>query len=64
MLMGSAGQQSRVLRTGVPYVQKSRKSRRRGDAKITHRHLLHTCTSLCHSHVSIVKPYGKAKSRQ
>ncbi|KAI0293312.1 hypothetical protein B0F90DRAFT_1763295, partial [Multifurca ochricompacta] len=54
MLMGNAGQQSRVLRTVVPCVQRSRRSRQRGDAKITYRHLLHTCVSLCHSHMSSV----------
>ena len=48
MTIGNAGQQSKLSLTGVPWVQKSRRSRDWGEPKIIYRHLRHTWTSLCH----------------
>jgi hypothetical protein len=48
--IGSAGQQSKLFLTGVPWLQNSCKSRKWGELKIIYRHLRHTWTSLCHFH--------------
>ena len=50
MAIGRGGQQSRVFLTGVPYVQKSRRSSRCCEANTIDRHRRHTCTSVCHCH--------------
>src|SRR5216683_6745133 len=48
MMIGNSGQISSISLTDLVYVQRSRRSRRRGDANATFRHLRHTCTSVCH----------------
>ncbi|KAI9437268.1 hypothetical protein H4582DRAFT_1958952 [Lactarius indigo] len=48
MTIGKAGQQPRPFLTGVPWVQRSSRLRRNGDANMRYRHLWQTCTS-CHS---------------
>src|SRR6266850_7569295 len=45
MLIGKGGQISSDVLAGVLLVQTSRRSRRRGDPKIAHLHLRHTCIS-------------------
>jgi hypothetical protein len=54
IIMGRGGQMSSVFLTGVLESQKSRRSRRQGDANTRCRHFWHTCTSLFHGHVSAV----------
>src|SRR6266850_1231927 len=49
--IGKAGQTSSHAFTGVLVVQWSFRSRRRGDAKTTLRHLRQTCTSVYHPSV-------------
>src|SRR6266702_2457253 len=44
MTIGKAGRQPRFFLTVVPCVQRSRRSRRRGDPKTICRHLWQTCT--------------------
>ena len=51
MTRGKGGQISSASRTGVLAVQRSRRSRQRGDLKTTHRHRRQTCTSDCHDSV-------------
>src|SRR5580693_6402218 len=46
--MGNGGQMSSNFFTGLLFVQKSRRSRRRGEENTTDRHRLHTCTSVRH----------------
>src|SRR6267142_2919616 len=53
MLIGNGGQISSDAIVGVLSVQTSRRSRRRGDPKITHLHLRHTCIIACHLQVYI-----------
>src|SRR6267142_3780969 len=53
MLIGKGGQISSDVLVGVLSVQTICRSRRRGDPKITHRHLRHTCISACHLQVYI-----------
>ena len=50
MEIGKDGQIFRRFLVGVLAVQETRKSRRRGDAKMMCRHLRLTCASLCHVH--------------
>ena len=45
-LIGRAGQQSRVFKTGVPYVQWSRRFRLRGDVNMICRHPWQTHVSI------------------
>src|SRR5712691_2656340 len=53
--IGKGGQISSNLLTGVVLVQRSRKSRRRGDPKTTCRHRRHTCVSGFHLHVKLIR---------
>src|SRR6266850_7506891 len=53
MLIGKGGQISSDVLAGVLSVQTSCRFRRRGDPKITHLHLRHTCISACHLQVSV-----------
>jgi len=48
MTIGNSGQISSMFLTGLVYVQRSCRSRRRGDANTTFLHVRHTCTSVCH----------------
>jgi hypothetical protein len=56
MTMGKGGQTANVSFTGVVSVQKSRRSRRRGDSRTMVRHFRHTCTSVCHACIEQVSP--------
>ena len=48
MTIGNSGQISSISLTDLVRVQRRCRSRRRGDANTTFRHLRHTCTSVCH----------------
>jgi len=50
MEIGKDGQIFRRFLVGVLAVQETRKSRRRGDAKMMCRHLRDTCAKFCHLH--------------
>ncbi|KAI0301341.1 hypothetical protein BC826DRAFT_988838 [Russula brevipes] len=61
--MGKAGQISSISLTGVSLLQRSRRSKWRGEAKTRSRHLRHTCTSVCHSsRCSDLSLYGRLLS--
>ena len=47
---GKVGQEATILPIGAPYLQRIRRTRRRGDLKITCRHLLQTWARRCHFH--------------
>jgi hypothetical protein len=51
MPIGKGGQMSSDVRVGVVSEQTTCRSRRRGDPKITHLHLRHTCISASHPQV-------------
>ena len=46
-MIGKAGQISSFFFTGVLFVQRSSRLRRRGEANTSHRHLWHRCTRIC-----------------
>src|SRR6266850_5716703 len=54
--MGNGGQMSSNFFTGLLCVQKSSRSRRRGEENTTDRHCLHTCTSVCHLSSKVLVP--------